>query len=86
VGQTHQSDSPNERIVHSLPTLLSEAERLFAVQGWNDVYFVISAAIALTGIRAIAIEWFLQPLARLVIYSQEDTWAKRTNPTPQMNE
>jgi hypothetical protein len=34
------------------------------VQGWNDVYFVISAAIALTGIRAIAIEWFLQPLAR----------------------
>lgn len=34
------------------------------VQGWDDVYFVISAAIALTGIRAIAIEWLMQPLAR----------------------
>ncbi|KAJ5501606.1 TRAM1-like protein [Penicillium expansum] len=34
------------------------------VQGWDDVYFVISAAIAITGIRAIAIEWFMQPLAR----------------------
>ncbi|KAJ5542048.1 hypothetical protein N7535_004466 [Penicillium sp. DV-2018c] len=34
------------------------------LQGWDDVYFVISAAIALTGIRAIVIEWILQPLAR----------------------
>ncbi|KAJ5081463.1 TRAM1-like protein [Penicillium alfredii] len=34
------------------------------VQGWDDIYFVISAAIALTAIRAIAIEWVLQPLAR----------------------
>lgn len=34
------------------------------VQGWDDAYFVISAALALTAIRAIAIEWILQPLAR----------------------
>ncbi|KAJ5579000.1 hypothetical protein N7450_007867 [Penicillium hetheringtonii] len=34
------------------------------VQGWDDVYFVFSAALALTAIRAIAIEWVIQPLAR----------------------
>lgn len=34
------------------------------VQGWDDTYFVISAALALTAIRAIAIEWLLQPLSR----------------------
>ncbi|CAI7644072.1 unnamed protein product [Penicillium bialowiezense] len=34
------------------------------VQGWDDVYFVLSAAVALTGIRAIAIEWVMQPIAR----------------------
>lgn len=34
------------------------------VQGWDDVYFVFSAAVALTGIRAIAIEWVMQPIAR----------------------
>ncbi|KAJ5665654.1 uncharacterized protein N7477_008102 [Penicillium maclennaniae] len=34
------------------------------VQGWNDVYFVVSAVLALIAIRAIAIEWILQPLAR----------------------
>jgi acyl-CoA-dependent ceramide synthase len=34
------------------------------VQGWDDVYFVVSAALALTAIRAIAIEWILEPLAR----------------------
>ena len=34
------------------------------VQGWDDVYFVFSAALALTAIRAIAIERVIQPLAR----------------------
>lgn len=34
------------------------------VQGWDDVYFVFSAALALTAVRAISIEWILQPLAR----------------------
>jgi len=34
------------------------------VQGWDDVYFVFSAALALTAVRAIAIEWVIQPLAR----------------------
>lgn len=34
------------------------------VQGWDDVYFVFSAAVALTGIRAIVIEWMIQPMAR----------------------
>lgn len=34
------------------------------LQGWDDVYFVVSAALALTAIRAISIEWILQPLAR----------------------
>ncbi|KAJ5683247.1 hypothetical protein N7462_006412 [Penicillium macrosclerotiorum] len=34
------------------------------VQGWDDVYFVISAALALTAIRATVIEWILQPLGR----------------------
>ena len=34
------------------------------VQGWNDIYFVISSAIAFTAIRAIALDWVLQPLAR----------------------
>lgn len=36
----------------------------YYVQGWDDVYFVISAALALTAVRAFAIEWVLQPLAR----------------------
>ncbi|KAJ5745496.1 TRAM1-like protein [Penicillium odoratum] len=35
----------------------------YYVQGWDDVYFVISAALALTAVRAFAIEWVLQPLA-----------------------
>lgn len=34
------------------------------VQGWDDVYFVFSAALGLTAVRAIAIEWILIPLAR----------------------
>lgn len=34
------------------------------VQGWDDIYFVISSAIAFTAIRAITIDWVLQPLAR----------------------
>ncbi|KAJ5353576.1 hypothetical protein N7541_006140 [Penicillium brevicompactum] len=34
------------------------------VQGWDDVYFVFSATVALTGIRAIAIEWVMQPIAK----------------------
>ncbi|KAJ5281405.1 hypothetical protein N7478_006777 [Penicillium angulare] len=38
----------------------------YYVQGWDDVYFVISAALALTAVRAFAIEWILRPLARSV--------------------
>lgn len=34
------------------------------VQGWDDLYFVLSSAIAFTAIRAITIEWVFQPLAR----------------------
>jgi len=34
------------------------------VQGWDDVYFVVSGALALTAVRAIVIEWILHPLAR----------------------
>lgn len=34
------------------------------VQGWHDIYFVTSGVIAFTAIRAIAIEWVFQPLAR----------------------
>lgn len=33
------------------------------VQGWDDVYFVFSAALVLTAIRAIAIEWVFRPFA-----------------------
>jgi acyl-CoA-dependent ceramide synthase len=34
------------------------------VPGWGDVCFVISATLALTAIRAIVIEWVIQPLGR----------------------
>ncbi|OJJ44799.1 hypothetical protein ASPZODRAFT_134939 [Penicilliopsis zonata CBS 506.65] len=34
------------------------------VQGRDDISFVISSAIAFTGIRAAAIEWIFEPLAR----------------------
>ncbi|KAI9924007.1 sphingosine N-acyltransferase lag1 [Aspergillus wentii] len=34
------------------------------VQGWDDIYFVISSAIAFTAIRAITIEWVFQPVAQ----------------------
>ncbi|KAF7716659.1 Uncharacterized protein PECH_008230 [Penicillium ucsense] len=34
------------------------------VQGWNDIYFVFSATLALTAVRAIVIEWILQPVGR----------------------
>lgn len=34
------------------------------VQGLDDIYFVISAAIAFTAIRAIVIDWIFQPFAR----------------------
>ncbi|KAA8649200.1 hypothetical protein EYZ11_003765 [Aspergillus tanneri] len=34
------------------------------VQGWDDIYFVASSAIAFTAIRAITIDWILQPIAR----------------------
>lgn len=33
-------------------------------QGWDDIYFVISSAFAFTAIRAIAIDWVFQPVAR----------------------
>lgn len=33
-------------------------------QGRNDIYFVISSIVTFTAVRAIAIEWILQPLAR----------------------
>lgn len=31
------------------------------VQGWDDIYFVASSAIAFTAIRAIAIDWVFRP-------------------------
>ncbi|KAK2774872.1 sphingosine N-acyltransferase lag1 [Onygenales sp. PD_12] len=34
------------------------------VQGWDDVYFAIGAVLAFTAVRAIAIEWIFQPIAR----------------------
>ncbi|KAK1138663.1 hypothetical protein N8T08_002095 [Aspergillus melleus] len=34
------------------------------IQGWDDIYFVASAAIAFTAIRAIAIDWVFHPFAR----------------------
>ncbi|KAF7115223.1 hypothetical protein CNMCM5793_001650 [Aspergillus hiratsukae] len=34
------------------------------VQGFDDVYFVISSAITFTAVRAIAIEWIFRPAAR----------------------
>ena len=34
------------------------------VQGWDDIYFVASSLIIFMAIRAIAIEWIIQPLAR----------------------
>ncbi|GAB1204557.1 hypothetical protein APSETT445_003213 [Aspergillus pseudonomiae] len=33
------------------------------VQGWDDIYFVASSAIAFTAIRAIVIDWILRPIA-----------------------
>jgi acyl-CoA-dependent ceramide synthase len=33
-------------------------------QGRDDIYFVISAVIAFTAVRAIFIEWILRPLAK----------------------
>lgn len=33
------------------------------VQGWDDIYFVASSAIAFTAIRAIVIDWVLRPIA-----------------------
>ncbi|KAL3437773.1 TLC domain-containing protein [Aspergillus tetrazonus] len=34
------------------------------IQGWDDIYFVISSVFAFTAIRAIAMEWVFRPLAR----------------------
>lgn len=34
------------------------------VQGWDDIYFIASSAIAFIAIRAIVIDWILQPLAQ----------------------
>lgn len=36
------------------------------VQGLDDVYFVISGAIAFTAVRAIIIDWIFQPVARFL--------------------
>lgn len=33
-------------------------------QGWDDIYFIISAMLGFTAIRAIAIDWIFFPLAR----------------------
>ena len=33
-------------------------------QGWDDVYFVISAVFAFTAVRGIALDWIFTPLAR----------------------
>lgn len=38
----------------------------FYVQGWDDVYFVVSVVLALTAVRAIAMDWVLYPFARHV--------------------
>ncbi|KAL4978152.1 TLC domain-containing protein [Aspergillus desertorum] len=34
------------------------------IQGWDDIYFVISSIFAFTAIRAIAMEWVFRPLAQ----------------------
>lgn len=34
------------------------------VLGWNDVYFVVSAIITFTAVRAICIDWTFRPLAK----------------------
>lgn len=34
------------------------------IQGWHDLYLVVSAALALTAIRAIVIERVIQPIGR----------------------
>ncbi|KKK15718.1 hypothetical protein P175DRAFT_0535389 [Aspergillus ochraceoroseus IBT 24754] len=41
-----------------------QASQGLYVQGVNDVYFVASSIVAFTAIRAIAIEWGLQPMAQ----------------------
>lgn len=33
-------------------------------QGWDDVYFVISAVFAFTAVRGICLEWIFTPLGR----------------------
>ena len=34
------------------------------VQGWDDIYFIISSILAFTAVRAIIIDWVFEPLAR----------------------
>jgi acyl-CoA-dependent ceramide synthase len=34
------------------------------IQGWGDSFFVISAIIAFTAVRAICIDWIFCPLAK----------------------
>lgn len=34
------------------------------IQGWDDIYFVVSSVFAFTAIRAIAIEWVFRPMAQ----------------------
>ncbi|OJD27997.1 hypothetical protein ACJ73_00603 [Blastomyces percursus] len=34
------------------------------VQGWDDIYFAMGGVLAFTAVRAIAVEWIFQPLAR----------------------
>lgn len=34
------------------------------VQGWNDIYFIISSILAFTAVRAIVIDWIFEPIAR----------------------
>ena len=41
-----------------------QPERQAYVQGWNDIYFILSSIIAFTAVRAIAIDLVFQPLAR----------------------
>ena len=40
-----------------------QASQGIYVQGWDDIYFVASSAIAFTAIRAIVIDWVLRPIA-----------------------
>ncbi|KAL1957148.1 hypothetical protein VTO42DRAFT_6291 [Malbranchea cinnamomea] len=41
-----------------------QPERGAYVQGWDDIYFIISSILGFTAVRAFAIDWVFQPIAR----------------------